>query len=217
MRAFRMALEDAETSGSSGSGSGKLARTFLLIDLGAAIGYLLGDRGSRSDGTEAIAEMVPESTIESGTEIQIEDQQSGGRSTLSKLFLLGAVVGLGYVLRTRMDSMDQIVDQATERARTVTDDAAMRSGEAAGRTETMAQEAADTIEETGEMAAERIQEGSEMAAERVEEGGEQAADQMQGAGETVEEAEQQREERAAGMPEDSEAGESGEEDEETEE
>ena len=218
VRAIRTALEDAEMGRSSGSDGRKLARTFLLIDLGAAMGYLLGDRGSTSNGTESIAEMVPESTSGAGTEIQIQDQQSeqsGGRGTLSKLFLLGAVVGIGYVLRTRMGSMDRVVDKATERARTVSDEAAMRSGEAAGRAETVSQEAAETIEETGERAAERIQEGSEMAADRVEEGGQQAADQMESAGETVEEAEGQMEEKAEEMTKSGEGGE--ESDEETEE
>jgi hypothetical protein len=211
IRAFRMALENTESGRSSGSSGRGLARTFLLIDLGAAIGYLLGDRGSTSNGTDSIAEMVSEPASGAGTEIQIEDQQSGGRSTLSKLFLLGAVVGIGYVLRTRMGSMDRVVDRATERARTVSDEAAMRSGEAAGRTETTAQEAAETIEETGDRAAERIQEGSEMAADRVEEGGQQAADQMESAGESVEEVEGQMEAKADEMTEGGEGSDEGEE------
>lgn len=214
VRAFRMALEDAEMGRSGSSGQG-LARTFLLIDLGAAMGYLLGNRGN-SDGAGAVAEMVSEPASDVEAELDT-GQQSGGRSTLSTLFLLGAVVGIGYVLRTRMGSMDEVVDQATERARTVSDEAAMRMGETAGRTETAAQQAADTIAETGEMAGEQIQEGSETAADRVEEGGEQAADQMQGAGETVEEVEGQMEEKADEMKEGSEEGESGDEDEETEE
>jgi len=189
VRAIRMALEDAEMGRSSGSDGGKLARTFLLVDLGAAMGYLLGDRGSRSNGTESIAEMVPEPASQSRTEIRTK-QESGGRSTLSRLFLLGAVVGIGYVLRTRMGSMDRVVDEATERARTVADETAMRSGEIAGRTETVSREAADRIEGT-----------SETAAERVEETGEMAADEIEKAGETVEEAEQQMEEQAEGMKE----------------
>jgi hypothetical protein len=189
VRAFRMALEDAEMGGASGSKGSGLARTFLLIDLGAAVGYLLGNRGSKSGNAGAIAEMVSEPASQSRTEIGTE-QQSGGRSTLSKLFLLGAVVGIGYVLRTRMGSMDRAIDEATERARTVADETAMRSGEIAGRTETVSRETADRLEGT-----------SETAAERVEEAGEMAADEIEKAGETVEEAEQQMEEQAEEMTE----------------
>jgi hypothetical protein len=188
VRALRVAMEDGE-SRSSGSGTRGLARTFLLIDLGALVGYLFGNRGSNGGGAEALAQMVPEQAVETTASMETE-QDSGGRGILSKLFLLGAVVGLGYVLRTRMGSMDRVVEEATDRAQTVTDEGVMRMGETAGRTEVAADEAADTIEEAGEM-----------AAERVEETGEMAADQMESAGETVEAAEQQAEEKAEEMTE----------------
>lgn len=209
MRAIKMALEEAEDGRSSGSAGREMARTFLVVDLGAVVGYLFGDRKSMSGAVETLAEVAPEQDVEGTSEQDVEvaseratemapepgtDDGGGGRGVLSKLFLLGVVVGLGYAARTRMGSGDKLVDKATDRARSVADEAAMRSGEAAGRTETVTGEAAERIEESGEMAAERIQEGSEMAAERVQEGGEQAADQMEEAGETVENVEEKAEE-----------------------
>ena len=197
MRVLRTAVEDANRSGDR-----SMARTYLLVDLGAVAGKMLGRRSASVDGSEPIAELAPEPEPTKGGRGQ-------GRSTLSRLFLLGAVVGIGYMMRKRSGSMNEVVDKATERAREVADQTAMRSGEMAGRTETASKQAAEQIQETGESAAERIQEGSEKAAERVEEGGEQAADQMEGAGETVENVEQTAEEKTEEM-----TGEGGEESEE---
>lgn len=188
VRVLQTALEDGDRSGDSG-----MARTYLLVDLGAVVGKILGRRGASAGGSEPLAELAPEpETTEGG--------RGQGRSTLSRLFLLGAVVGLGYMLQRRSGSMDEVVDKATERAREVADETAMRSGEMAGRTETASKEAAHQIEEAGEM-----------AAERVEEGGEAAADQMEGAGETVENVEEKAEEATDEMTD---AGEEGEETEE---
>lgn len=184
IRVLRTALEDADRSGDSG-----MARTYLLVDLGAVVGKILGRRGASVGGSEPLAELAPDPETTGGGRGQ-------GRSTLSKLFLLGAVVGIGYMMRRRSGSMNEVVDKATERAREVADETAMRSGEIAGRTETASKEVADQIEEAGEM-----------AAERVEEGGETAADQMEGAGETVENVEQKAEEKTEEMTDTGEEGE----------
>jgi hypothetical protein len=184
VRVLRTALEEADRSGDNG-----MARTYLLVDLGAVASRVLGRRGPSSEGAEALAELASEPESDGGGRGQ-------GRSTLSRLFLLGAVVGIGYMLSRRSGSMDEVVDKATERARSVADETAMRSGEIAGRTETATQEAAEKVEEAGEK-----------AAESVEEGGEAAADQIEQAGETVENVEQQAEESAEEMTDTGEGGE----------
>jgi hypothetical protein len=174
-----------------------IARTFLLVDLGAAMNYLRGRRGS-SEATEALTEMVSEPEL---TETGGESNSGGqGRGTLSKLFLVGMVVGLGYMLRKRSGSVGQTVSQATDRAREVADETELRSGEMAGRTETVTEKAADRIEETGETvadeAADRVRESGEMAADSVQESGEMAADEIEGAAEKTEEAEEKAEDAA---------------------
>lgn len=187
IRVLRTALEEADRSGDSG-----MARTYLLVDLGAVARRILGRRGATSEGmegTEPLAELAPEPETTDGGRGQ-------GRSTLSRLFVLGAIVGIGYMMSRRSGSMDEVVDKATEQARSVADQTAMRSGEMAGHTETASQEAAEQIEEVGEK-----------AAEKVEEGGEKAADQMEEAGETVEEVERTAEEKTEEMTESGEEGE----------
>jgi hypothetical protein len=199
VRAFRTMADDEERT-AAGRDTG-IARTFLLVDLGAAMNYLRGRRGS-SEAAEALTEMVSEPGSTSGLELQSESdgRGGGGRGTLSKLFLVGMVVGLGYVLRQRSGSVGQTVSQATERARSVADRTERRSGEMAGRTEAATEKAADRIEETGEtvadQAADRVRESGEMAADRVQESGEMAADEIEGAAEKTEEAEEQAEEKA---------------------
>ncbi|MFC4550883.1 MULTISPECIES: hypothetical protein [Halorussus] len=197
MRAFEVVLEEAE-SGRSRSQDGRIVRPFLLVDLGAALGYLRGKRGGTTETVANSVEETLETRMESSDRGRSGRSGGGGRSILSRLFLVGAVVGLAYVLRKRSGSVDELASKATDRARSVADETARRSGEAAGRAETVTDEAADTIRERGEMAAETVQEGSEKAADRVEEGGERAADQIEGAGETVENAEEKAEESVSG-------------------
>ncbi|UPW01117.1 hypothetical protein M0R88_03205 [Halorussus gelatinilyticus] len=191
VRAVKMAIQDGDGM-SADSREGEIVRTFLLVDLGAAMNYLRGRRGS-SEATEALTELAPEADLES-------DGSSGGRGMLSRLFLLGVVVGLGYAMSKRSESVGETVGRATDRVREVADQTAIRSGEAAQRTEAVAGEAADRIEEGSEMAAERVQEGGEAAAEQVRERGEMAADSVQEGGEEVSE----DMERAADTAEDAE-------------
>jgi len=205
VRAVKTAMERAESDGQGGS----QGRAFLVVDLGATIGSLLGNRSGPSATVEQVAERARDVATDEGLAVTGEARErstrgrdGGGRSTLRTLFLLGAVVGIGYAVRRRMGSMDEITEQATERAREMADETAMRTGEAAGRTESATGEAAERIEETGEMAAEQVESGSEQVADRVREGGEGAADQMESAGETVEEAEREAEERAEEMSDD---------------
>ena len=213
MRMFEVAAGESE------SGDGRMVRPFLLVDLAAALDYLRGTRGGTgrllADGVERTL-LSQSSEAESrrarggrsrgesrrgspdGERNRRGESSGSGTSVLPRLFLVGAVVGLAYVLRKRSGSVDEVASKATDRARSVADRTARRSGEAAGRAETMTDEAADTIRERGETAAEAVQEGSETAAEQVEEGGERAADQIEGAGETVEEVEEKAEEKAGG-------------------
>lgn len=195
LRTLETALEESGT-GSDGSRGG-IARTFLLIDLGAALGYLRGRRSASevvetftapNDGSETkgMRDAISPTT----------EAESGGRSARSTLLLAGLVVGLTYLLRSRSASVDRAVGTVTGRARSVADTAARRSGEAAQRTESAADEAADRIEQTGEAAAEQVREGGETAADRVQESGEMAEERIDEAADAAEEVEEQAEQVA---------------------
>ncbi|WP_137284930.1 hypothetical protein [Halorussus salinisoli] len=203
VRILRAAMEDGDGERSGPSRENRLVRTFLLVDLGAAMRYLRGRRGG-SEAAEALTELAPE------VELEAESDEGGqGRGVLQRLFLLGVVVGLGYVLSRRSESMGQVVSQATDRARSVADQAEMRSGEMAGQTEAAAGEAADRIEETGgavtDEAADRVREGGEMAADHVQESGEMAADEIEEAADATEEAEEKAEDTGSESGEDEES------------
>lgn len=220
VRAIEVVLEEAESGQSSGSRDRSILRPLLVVDLREAIRHL---RGGREGATEAIEQTAEEALSTemtgdrrgSGGSGRSDGSQGSGRGTLSKLFLVGVVVGLGYVMRKRSGSVGEAVTEATERVRGVADETERRSGEMAGRTEAAAGEAADRIEQTGETvadeAADRVRESGQMAADSVQETGEMAADEMEGAAEKTEEAENKAEEKADEMDG------SGDEDEESEE
>lgn len=193
LRALDAALEESETGGSAGSRGGRIARTFLLIDLGAALGYLRG-RGSPSDVMETFTAPTSGSgtmEAEGATSRTGAGGESGGRSTRSTLLLAGLVVGLTYLLRSRSKSVDAVVGGATQRARSAAEMTARRTGRVAQRTEAVADETADRIEETGEMAAEQVREGGETAADRVQESGEMAEERIDEAADTAENVEEE--------------------------
>ena len=66
IRAVKVALEETESGGSSGSQDGRVVRPFLLVDIGAVLDYV---RGKRGGATEAVANSVEET---------IKTQMSGG-------------------------------------------------------------------------------------------------------------------------------------------
>lgn len=196
-RAIKVALEGAKANQSSESQNRRLVRAFLLVDLGAVGGSLLGNRHSTSMATETLTEVASEPVEDHG-------RQGRGRGVLSKLVLFGVIIGLGAILRTRLGSRDQVVTEATDRAQSVADETAMRSGEAAGRTEAITEKTAGMIETGGETAAEGIEAGSTTVADRIRVSGEQTADQIEGVGETVENVEEKVEESASGKDNESE-------------
>lgn len=223
MQAIRMAREESDAMRSTESQDGKIVRSFLLIDVGAALDYFRsrrGGRGATSEATEALTEMVPEPEVE---------EESGGRGILSRMFVLGLVVGVGYMLRRRSGSGGQVTGKVTERAESVADETVDSTHEAAERTSSVTGMVAERLQQGGEMAADRIQMGSErladtiqqeggeaagrvetgteQAAERVETSGEEAAERIDEAAETAEEAEQKATES---MGEGSESGGEGE-------
>lgn len=196
-RAIKVALEGVKANQSTESQDRRLVHAFLLVDLGAVGGSLLGNRHSPSTATETLTKVVSEPAEDHG-------RRGRGRGVLSKLFLFGLVIGLGAILRTRLRSKDQVVSEATDRAQSVADETAMRSGEAAGQTEAITEKTAAMIEESGETAAERIEAGSTTVADRIRTSGEQTADQIEEVGETVENVEEKAEEAASGTDNESE-------------
>lgn len=162
-------------------GNGVL-RPFLLVDLRPLFRYLR--RGERE------VPAIGEAATELARSADVEQQSDGGGGTLSKLFLLGIVVGLGYALRSRSRSRGGSVDETAQRT--------------AEEAETLADRAANTIQRRGEVAATRIEEGSEALAERIETTGEQTAEQIGEAGERIEDVESEAEERMEDVQEDAE-------------
>ncbi|WP_162224595.1 hypothetical protein [Halorussus amylolyticus] len=172
-----------ETNRSSGASRRGMSGPFVVIDLGPVAERFFGD--SNSEGLEERAESALDAvnTGMQATSSSDRDGQSQGRGMLSRLFVVGLVVGLGYVLRRRGGSLGGVLRRATERMRSTADETADRTDEAADRTETVAGTAAQRIRETGEMAAQQVEQGSEMVATRIEEGGETASDRVEESGE----------------------------------
>ncbi|WP_135853886.1 hypothetical protein [Halorussus salinus] len=209
VRVVEVLLEATEESDGTSSDGRPAVRPFLLVDLSAVLDYLGGARGNgvggsetRGRATEAVGSLVG-ATLRATTDREARERgdrdgerlttgdrteragESDGRGTLSKLFLLGIALGVGYAVRRQSGSVGETVGRATDRVREVADRTAVRSGEAAQRTEAAAGEAADRIEEGSETAADRVQEGGEAAAEQVRERGETAADRVQESGQEV--------------------------------
>ncbi|WP_377073927.1 hypothetical protein [Natronoarchaeum mannanilyticum] len=157
--AFKEAMEEAEQERSAGARGRRLARTLLLVGAGVAIGYRL-----RSDEveTERARERIEEST-RSG-------RSRGG--VLRNLVPAVGAVGAAYALKSRMGSVDEVVDQAAEQVQTVAEQTTDRTDEAAGRISTVTGEAAEQIEEGGEEVAQQVEQGGEQAAEQVDEAAE---------------------------------------------
>ncbi len=144
----------------SSPGKSKRSGPFLLVDLGTAVNYLRGRRAGTSMIGEAASELTSSTDMETA---------NSGRGRLSKLLVIGVVLGLAYLVRNRTRQ---------------TDDAAE---ETAAEAESLAERAAATIQQRGEMAATRIEEGSEAVAERLEERGVEAAATIEDTGDTIDE------------------------------
>lgn len=171
----------------------------LLVDLKSALNYL---RETRSEAREMgeMSEMSETIDIDTSTSTQQKSGGSKGRGTLTRLFLVGAVVGLGYVLRRRMGSVDEVVTEASDRAQSVAERTSERTSEFAEQTTAVTDEAANTVEESSEQVADQIESGGEAAADQIESTGETAADEVDSSGdataERVEEVSEEMEERA---------------------
>lgn len=163
-------------------GSGAI-RPFLVIDLRRAL-QTVREIDTPVPGidqaAEAASELAGDDDNQSKSSSQSEsEQEPSGRGLLSKLFVLGVVVGIGYALRKRRSGRS--VDEAAE--------------EAAEETQTIAERAASTVQRRGEVAASRIEEGTGAIAERIEETGEESAQQIQESGEQIDEVESRAEEK----------------------
>lgn len=179
LRTLKVAMEESE---SGETRNGKIVRTFLLVDVGEAVRYLRGRNGKTSEVAEKTVEKAIDAGSDETTTSTSPAQESQGRGMLSRLLLVGAVVGLGYLLKSRSGPVDEAVSKTTEQLHSVADKTAVRSGEVAQRTEAVVGQAAEGIQETGEMAADQVETGTEEAADRVRESGETAADQVQEGG-----------------------------------
>ncbi|WP_227380467.1 hypothetical protein [Haladaptatus halobius] len=158
-------------------------RTFLLVDIDQAIRYLLRNDEVTSNVTEMIVKQILDTESKETTSSVQSGQQSQGRGKFSKLLLVGAVVGLGYVLKSKSKSMNKVVSKTTNQAHSIADKIAKRSGEMAHQTEAITEHAAQRIQERGETAADQVEAGTKEAAEQVDKRGEMAADQVQKSGE----------------------------------
>lgn len=172
VRTLKVAMEDSKSRESQ---NGKIVHMFLLIDITEAIRDLLGEEETKSKTAErTLKKAVDTEPDKATTSTQSDDQ---GRGILSKLLLLGAVVGVGYVLKSRSGSMDKnkILRKVSDQAQSVADETTKRSSKIAERTGTVT-----------EQTSEKIQQGGETAADQVQEEGQKAADQINKAAETAE-------------------------------
>lgn len=183
-------IEEAETTRAKQMRRRGIVGSTIGLGIGAAIGYAL--RGSETElleeadiGAEAV-EMVPEAAeTVTGTAVEREREQSSRRSgMLSKLAIVTAAATGVYLLRRRSGSPQEMVQEATQRARTVGEETEERSDEIGEQTEAVAGGAADRLDQAGE----RIGEGAAGTGEAVSEGVDDAADVAEDVQEEAEEA-----------------------------
>ena len=202
--AVREAMEEAEAERERDSGGRGIPGTVLLVGVGAAIGYLLSSRGmgilgpfgptpEREESSTA-PRTRPEPTTEP-EEPEVEDTSSG-RGLLSKALVVGAIVGIAYLLRSRTDAVDRLAAGVRTKAGMAAEEPEAYTEEVAEETEAMAEEAAERVAVGGETVADRIETGGEEMAEEVEEAGEELAGDVEEMGERAEEIEEEMEETA---------------------
>ena len=218
--AVREAMEEAEAERERDSGGRGIPGTVLLLGVGVAIGYLLRGRGmgilgpfgamSEREEPSAAPRTRPEPTAEPDEPEAADD--SSGRGLLSRVLVIGAIVGIGYLLRSRTDAVDRLAAGVRTKAGMAAEETEAYTEELAEETETMAEEAAERVAVGGETVADRIETGGEELAEEVEEAGEELAEEVEEAGERAEEMEEEMEEAAEEM-----RGSENDEDEESEE
>jgi hypothetical protein len=159
--AFKEMMEEADAERRSRSRGRRFVRTLTVLGIGAAVGYAL-------EGGAPMPEDV-ETADQSEQDVDAEGSDGGGRGLLPRLILGGTVLGVGYALKSRSGSVDEVVDQATEQVQTVADQTVGATDQAADKVTAVTGQAAEEIEETGEEAAETLEEGGEEAADQIEE------------------------------------------------
>ena len=147
-----------ERAGSDGTGG----RAFLVVDLGVVGRRLLGRRGPATESVDSSVEQVLDPPVERRSE-----EGGGGRGLFATLFVLGAVVGVGYVLQRRTGSNGDLGERADELADSV---------------ETGSENVAEQVRERGERAADRLEEAGETA-EEFQTDAEERVDEMTDEGE----------------------------------
>ncbi|WP_227778051.1 hypothetical protein [Haladaptatus pallidirubidus] len=202
VRVLEVAMEENDPEAAQND---KMVRTFLLVDINQAIRYLLGNDRATSSNTEQIAKQALNTEAKEMTSSAQPEQKSEGQSTVSKLLLVGTVIGLGYILKSKSKAMNKVVSKTTDQAHSIADKTTKRSDEMAQQTKAVAGQAAQRIQERGETAADQVEAGTkeaaeqvdkrgEIAADQIQEGSEKAADKIDEAAETVESTQEQQEE-----------------------
>lgn len=144
--AISEAMEEADLQRARRTRRRWMAGSILGMGIGATVGYFLASgqfegRGEElgTEAVEAVSEMAPESLDVQQLDVQ-EEQQSSRRSSgaLPKLLAIGAgAIGL-YLLRKRSSSTEEIVADATQRARSVGGEAGGQEAHEGERTEAVA-------------------------------------------------------------------------------
>jgi len=154
-RAITLVRDRAGSDGIAG-------RAFLVVDLGVVGRYLLGKRGPATEAVEPRTEPVLDVPVERRSD------ERGGRGMLGMLFVLGAVVGVGYALRRRTGSGEDLGERADELA----DSVEAGSESVAEQVRERGEEAADRVEEAGDTAEEFQTEAEERVDEMTDDGDE---------------------------------------------
>lgn len=158
---IKEAIEEAEAESADSEGSGSLT-PLALVSVGIGIGYALRARqsaeefdslnGTKARFVEADHQRDEGTDADETEEIEIEtpdtEATDGGRGLLSSLLIvLGASTAIGYAVKRRFSSAEELVDEAAEGTHEVAHSTAEQTEEvteeATGRTETLAEKAAD--------------------------------------------------------------------------
>lgn len=191
------AMEEADLQRARRTRRRWIAGSILGMGIGATVGYFLASgqfegRGEElgTEAVEAVSEMAPESL--DVQQLDVQEEQSSRRSSgaLPKLLAIGAgAVGL-YLLRKRSSSTEEIVADATQRARSVGGEAGGQGKQAGERTEAVAGGGTDEsteFEGAGDAAGNAPEESGDAFDNRFEGAAEEGEDVQEGSEEPDEE------------------------------
>lgn len=184
------AMEEADLQRARRTRRRWIAGSILGMGIGATVGYFLASgqfegRGEElgTEAVEAVSEMAPESLDVQQLDVQEEQSSSRSSGALPKLLAIGAgAIGL-YLLRKRSSSTEEIVADATQRARSVGGEAGGKGAQEGQRTEAVAGGGTDEsteFEDAGDATGNAPEESGDAFDNRFEGAAEEGEDVQEG-------------------------------------